>query len=310
MQRRKFLKVSGAVAFGFSGLTTFVPRVANAAQLDVELIAEAATKTLVDNASVPVWRFRGVSANATGLGALSASLGARLGDTLSVTLTNNLDRPINFAVAGMLSNTPACDPGSSQVYTFTVDRAGSFLFFDELNGDTSKMMGLTGPMVVAPADGSARLMPDGALLDRQYTLMLSELDAGINRSGNGAGNIVDYEPNYYFVNGLSYPQVRSDLSTDLIMGQGEKVGIRLINGGLIFNSMHFHGYHVSVINRNRSVESAVINKDTVLVSPGECVDVIVDVNQVGDYPMHNHFLPAVTANGVYGNGAMLMMRAS
>jgi len=74
--------------------------------------------------------------------------------------------------------------------------------------------------------------------------------------------------------------------------------------------MHFHGYHVDVTLRNRVNEMRVVSKDSVQVLVGECVDTLLQVNQLGDYPVHSHYLPSVTANGVYPYGNMLLMRAT
>mgnify|MGYP001818238701 CR=1 FL=1 len=93
---------------------------------------------------------------------------------------------------------------------------------------------------------------------------------------------------------------------------GEDVAIRLINTGLIFSPQHFHGYHVNVASRDRLPETTVIEKDTVVVYTGECVDVILPVAQPGVYPLHTHFVPGVTANGTYVNpygGALIVMSA-
>ncbi len=96
------------------------------------------------------------------------------------------------------------------------------------------------------------------------------------------------------------------------IAQGEEVAIRLINAGLITYPMHFHGYHVRVASRDRVPETAVVDKDTVLVGLNECVDVILPVTQAGVYPIHSHYVPAVTANGVYVNpygGGLVVMSA-
>jgi FtsP/CotA-like multicopper oxidase with cupredoxin domain len=165
-----------------------------------------------------------------------------------------------------------------------------------------------------PADGSNSLYGGGPTFDRQYTLVLSELDDRLNQAvSNGQSyGMAEYEPNYFFVNGLSYPGTAKDDSTLVAMSVGENVAIRFINTGMIVSPMHFHGYHVNVISRNRVGETTVIEKDTVLVDIGECVDVILPVNQSGTYPLHTHFVPGVTANGVYVNpygGALVVMSA-
>jgi hypothetical protein len=74
--------------------------------------------------------------------------------------------------------------------------------------------------------------------------------------------------------------------------------------------MHFHGYHVNVATRNRVVETSVIEKDTVQVEIGACVDVILPVVQTGVYPLHTHYVPGVTANGSYANGGLILMSAA
>ncbi|HFQ14297.1 MAG TPA: hypothetical protein ENK40_05830, partial [Gammaproteobacteria bacterium] len=76
---------------------------------------------------------------------------------------------------------------------------------------------------------------------------------------------------------------------------------------------HFHGYHVNVISRNRVPETVAINKDTTQVDRDMCTDVILPVNQPGAYPLHTHYVPGVTANGVYIDpygGALIVLLAS
>jgi len=314
MKRRTFLTgLAGSTAFALSGLTLLAPRSAQAASVSVNLVAEDSLKTLVDGVSLFTWRFR--DTGGTGPGALSAGMVVREGDTVNVTVTNALDRAINWVIPGVLTNTAAVSPGASRTYRFTAPAAGSYCFTDGVNGEIGRAMGLSGPLVVMPADGSDRLYTGGPAFDRQYTLVLSEFDDRLNNAvrAGGSYNMADYEPNYFFVNGLSFPDTKSDGDTRVAMNVGEAVAIRFINAGCITSPMHFHGYHVQVATRNRSPVTDVVDKDTVLVNLGECVDVILPVNQPGAYPLHTHFVPGVTANGVYVNpygGALVIMSAA
>ena len=122
--------------------------------------------------------------------------------------------------------------------------------------------------------------------------------------------MANYEPNYFFANGLSYPDTTDDSDTYVSMNTGEDVAIRFINGGAITYPMHFHGYHVNVATRNRVPETQVIEKDTVQVDRDECVDVILPVVQSGAYPLHTHYVPGVTADGTYANGGLIIMNAA
>jgi len=315
INRREFVKSAAVMAgaFGFSGLTTFTPRHSLAATTTFDLAAEASPKTMVDGTELTVWQFRDL--NGSGPGQVSAGMVLLEGEPVDITLYNDLDRPVNFSIPDVLTGDPAIAPGSSHTYSFAAPPAGTYLFHDTVNGDLGRVMGLAGPMVVAPAEGGNNLFTDGPAFDRQYTLVLQELDDRVNEAVATGGyfDMADYEPNYFFVNGLSYPDTTADEETLIAMNVGERVALRFVNAGLITNPMHFHGYHVEVATRNRQVETAVINKDTVPVDIGECVDVILPCNQAGTYPLHTHYVPGVTANGVYVNpygGALLVMSAS
>jgi FtsP/CotA-like multicopper oxidase with cupredoxin domain len=330
MKRREFLKASGAglastTVFGLSGLITSCssdsedsPAVdpgvnpgVNPSVINIDLTAEGTTKTLVDGASVFVWQFK--DAVGTGPGALTSGLLVNEGDTVNVTLTNMLDREIRFSIAGVtMSTTDPVGVGDTLTYSFTAPAAGSYMYSDDIHGELGRAMGLAGPMVVMPADGSDTLYSSGPAFDRQYTMFMSELDDRLNTVVEAGGDydMDDYEPNYFFANGLSFPDTTTGGDTKIDMNVGEDVAIRFINGGAITYPMHFHGYHVNVATRNRVVETRAIEKDTVQVERDECVDVILPVAQAGMFPLHTHYVPGVTANGVYANGGLIIMSAS
>jgi len=314
MKRRDFLKtgLAGSAAFAVSGLTMFTPKIASAATVNITLRAEGTSKTLIDGTSVFVWQFRDTSGN-SGPGALTSGLLVREGDTVNVTVQNRVDRSIRFVINGVtMSTTSSVSAGSNRTYSFTAPAAGSYMYTDNRNGELGRAMGLAGPMVVMPANGANRLYDNGPAFDRQYTMFMSELDDRLNAAvqGGGSYNMANYEPNYYFANGLSYPDTTADSDTLIAMNVGEDVAVRFINGGAITYPMHFHGYHVNVATRNRSVETRVIEKDTVQVERNECVDVILPVEQAGAYPLHTHYVPGVSANGTYANGGLIIMNAA
>lgn len=319
MRRREFLKtgVVGAAAFSFSGLTAVTGR-AYAANVQISLVAESATKALAAPATTTIWQYRdNTVAGAKGPGALASGMRVTQGDVVTVNLTNSLGRPVGFVIPG-LSVSPATPtaPGATQAYTFTATEAGSFLFTDHATDLLGRAMGLAGPLVVMPADGSPSLVTGGTPFDNQYTLFLSELDTRLNAAvvagGDGVAELANYEPDYYFVNGLRYPATETDVDTAVklvVATPVRQTALRFINGGLHLNAMHFHGYHVNVAFRNRLAEATVVEKDTVAVGIAECVDVLLPVTQLGMYEVHNHFLPAVTGAGFYPNGALVMLEA-
>ena len=314
LNRRDFLRTSalGMAAFSMSGLTRAFDRAGTAAVIDVSLVAERVVKSMIDGTSVPVWQF--TDPDGTGPGDLTSGLVVLEGDTINVTVQNDLDRAVNFVVPGSFAGTPTVTPGNSRLYSFPAPAAGSYFYSDDANGEIARAMGLSGPLIVMPAGSSDTLYTGGPSFDQQYTLVLHELDDQLNEAIDSGQSfaMADFEPNYFFANGLSYPDTAGDSDTLVSMNQGEDIALRLINAGVITNPMHFHGYHVEVATRNRVPETVVVDKDTVLVNREECVDVILPVSQSGAFPLHTHFVPGVTANGVYVNpfgGALIIMKA-
>ena len=320
--RRDFLKKSAVTVAGFaaSGLTLAPVRKAHGAVLNISIDAEPFSRALIDTTFVPCWRFNDQTNTAPG--SLSSALMLFEGDEVNLTVTNNLapangGRPINLVIPGVpgMENTAAIDPGNNDTYSFTAPAAGSYVFYDNLGGDElGRAMGLIGPMVVTAPLSPDNLFAGGPAFDRQYTLVLNELDDRLNLAvdANMAFDMATYEPNYFFLNGKSAPATLSDPDTEIVMEVGEDVALRFINPGLIASPMHPHGFHVNVATRDRLVETSVVAKDVILVKPGECVDVILPCDQPGTFPLHSHYLPATQANGIYVNpfgGALTNLRA-
>ena len=317
MQRRDFLRrgLGGTMAFALSGLIVG-EKSAEAAGTVVsyDFTAVGSVKTLIDGANVFMWEFKDNS-GVSGPGALGSGIVIKEGDQVEVTVTNTLDRDINFVIPGAMENTPAVAPGATRTYSFLAPAAGSYRYTDDANGFLSQAMGLFGPLVVTPADGSNAFYPGGDNFVKQYTLVMSDLDDRLNAAVEQGGtyDINDYEPNYFFINGLIYPDTTLSADTLITMDLGTDIGIRFISASAIEYPMHYHGYHANVTTRNRKVVTDVISKDTILVNPGETVDTILPVIQAGIFPLHTHYVPAVAANGVYSNpygGGLLLMIAT
>jgi hypothetical protein len=99
------------------------------------------------------------------------------------------------------------------------------MYYDNFNEKTGRAMGLSGPLVVMPADGTEALYSNGPDFDRQYTLVLNELDERLNRAVyNGQSyDMADYEPNYFMINGRDGAGTLTDPATAIEAGPGQKV---------------------------------------------------------------------------------------
>jgi FtsP/CotA-like multicopper oxidase with cupredoxin domain len=71
------------------------------------------------------------------------------GSTIKVTITNALDEPHAFYIPGMVNSGPIA-PGRTKTFQFIASKAGSFLYYDNLNAPVNRVMGLHGALIVMP----------------------------------------------------------------------------------------------------------------------------------------------------------------
>ena len=72
------------------------------------------------------------------------------GDTIDLTITNNLDEPHSFYIPGIYDSGPIA-PGGTVTGTLTASVSGAHMYYDRLNAPVNRVMGLHGGMVVRPS---------------------------------------------------------------------------------------------------------------------------------------------------------------
>ncbi len=213
------------------------------------------------------------------------------GDTVTVTLTNQLSVPVSLVFPGHSVTaeevsaptapgllTLEASPGGAVRYAFTATHAGTYLYHSGTQPELQVEMGIVGAIIVRPygfnhAVPRAYAHPDSAY-DREVLFLLSEMDPRIHETVAFQGAaalqntdyLSDYFPNYWFINGRSAPDTMASPSTPWLPTQpyncmpmmypGEKLLMRIIGGGRDLHPFHYHGNHARIIARNgRLLES-------------------------------------------------------
>jgi len=203
------------------------------------------------------------------------------GQTVTITLTNNLQVPTSLLFPGMTGVTvttnaafPAGpDPGLLTMetpppgtvdYTFTASRPGTFYYQSGTNPDVQVGMGLHGAIVVYPTDPGfddfrhAYNDADSAF-DQEYLFLLTEMDHRMNNTV-AAGRPWDnneFHPVYWFINGRNGPDTLSPPFVPWLPAQpynclpqthpGERVLMRFVGMGRDLHPFHPHGNFINVI---------------------------------------------------------------
>jgi hypothetical protein len=102
---------------------------------------------------------------------------------------------------------------------------------------------------------------------------------------NTVPNTLSMEFNWLTFNGKAGPDC-----TPLIVKQGERVRIRLINIGMDHHPIHLHGHQFVVTGTEggRAPESTWMKQNTALVGVAQARDLEFDAQYIGDWMLHCH----------------------
>jgi FtsP/CotA-like multicopper oxidase with cupredoxin domain len=218
-------------------------------------------------------------------------LRAQLGDRTRIILHNRLPAPTTIHFHGMLVpndmdgvpviSQAAVMPGESFTYEFTVRNAGTNMYHSHFMAQRQVPLGLLGALIITnPNDAT-----DPAS-DIDYAMVLNDGPLG------------------FTLNGKSFPATEP-----IIARPGQVVRVRYMNEGLQIHPMHLHGMPQLVIAKDGFLLPVPHFEDTVLVAPGERIDVLIEATEQGIWALHCHILTHVESDeGMFGMVTALIVQ--
>ena len=249
-----------------------------------ELTASVFTWETEPGKSVEAWGYNGMVPG--------PELRAEVGDRVRIVLHNELPAPTTIHFPGMLVpnvmdgvpviSQPAVMPGESFTYEFTVRNAGTNMYHSHFMAQRQVPLGLLGALIITDPNDTA----DPAS-DVDYAMVLNDGPLG------------------FTLNGKSFP------ATEPIVARlGQVVRVRYMNEGLQIHPMHLHGIPQLVIAKDGFLLPDPHYEDTVLVAPGERVDVLINATELGAWAFHCHILTHVDSDeGMFGMVTALIVVA-
>jgi len=160
--------------------------------------------------------------------------------------------------------------------------------------------------------GASGILRVGYATEGAFRWHLSDLQA------NALDSIADgwvpepaaYTPDFFTINEAHYPNTLEDPTALVTVNVGDTALISVVNAGQMDHVLHFHGFHVTLLQSSRSPERAGWSKDSVPVRRGEGLTLQLVAHQAGTYPVHDHNLIAVTNAGFYPGGMLTQIIVS
>jgi FtsP/CotA-like multicopper oxidase with cupredoxin domain len=231
----------------------------------------------------------------------------REGDRVKITLVNEL--PVGTTIHWHGVNVPPAmdgpaglnqapvEPGETFTYDFIATPAGTRWYHSHTDVATQVMLGLYGAFIVEPKHG-------GTHYDRDYTYILSEWDNELTpdvASGKAPRGPRDqtlsggaFGTDEFLMDGKIHEAI-----PPIVVKEGDKVLLRLINAGTLIHPFHTHGHSFKIVatDGNPVPPAAQLTKDTIAVAPGERYDIVFEANNPGVWMVHCH-IENHAANGM------------
>jgi len=240
---------------------------------EFHLIAEPVKQEIVPGRIVDLWGYNGSAPGPT--------IQVTRGDRVRIIVDNHLPEATShgFEIPVEMDGAPGSSqepipPGGRFVYEFTLSQEGTYFYHSHMA--MQEMIGMIGAFVMHPKETYK------PRVDKDFVIILQEYAILPNIT---VPNSMNMEFNWLTFNGKSGPA-----NTPLIVRQGERVRIRLINLGMDHHPIHLHGHQFVVTGTEggRQPESTWGPGNTVLVGVAQSRDVEFVANNPGDWMLHCH----------------------
>jgi len=252
------------------------------------LIAEPVKQTIIPGRTLDLWGFNGTAPGPT--------IQVNEGDRIRIVFENHLpeatgihwhglELPVEMDGVPGIGQKPVM-PGERFVYEFPLHQNGTFFYHSHMA--MQEMVGMLGGFIIHPKSAYT------PLVEKDFLIALQEYAVLPNST---IPNSMNMEFNWLTLNGKAGPA-----STPLIVLQGERVRIRIINLGMDHHPIHLHGFTFWETGREgaRQPEAIWPRGNTALVGVAQARDVEFVADRVGDWMFHCH-LPHHMMNQMSSN---------
>ena len=275
MRRRTFLKISSAALFSTvanaSGLVSWSPRAEAATIYKTFYITEG----FIQQADGVDVYFRGYSNSSNSLNVPGEVLVMQVGDTINLTVRNNLNSNHSFVIDELGVNT-SIPAGRTRTITITANTPGTYMYYDAVDLPDNRLVGLHGALVVFPSGANTTLEAGRDMPKQEFVWMFNDIDPAWHnaiRNGNNTPN--RYVPRYFTLNGLygrppgapgsHDPNLDSmaDKRTAIHGHLGDRTKVRCLNAGRAQHAVHCHGNHMEWLSSNGRQRDQIWKKDII-----------------------------------------------
>jgi len=212
-----------------------LPHRMNGAVKEFHLVAEPVEREMAPGMTAYLWGYNGQSPGPT--------IEAVEGDRVRIFVTNRLPEHTTVHWHGMILPSgmdgvtgltqPGIPPGKTFVYEFDLVKSGTFMYHPHADEMTQMAMGMMGFFVIHPKD------PALHRVDRDFVFLLNAYDIDPGSYVPRVMEMTDF--NMWCWNSRVFPGI-----SQLVVGKGDRVRVRVGNLTMTNHPIHMHGYDFEV----------------------------------------------------------------
>lgn len=222
-------------------------------------------------------------------------LDVEVGDILELTIynTDTVDHQFELSNISVLGTIQA---GGNDSYSISCNEFGTF--------------GIQATDPIGDILGAMAVLRVGLINEQSFIWNLWEVNDQLSVNvGDGIETTIpnSYKPNTNTINGIVYPATSSDPIGAVTGNVNDTIYISIVNSGNMVHTLHFHGYHVKIVQATKRTSTLNWVKDTAPIFKDETLTVQLIPHQPGMYPVHDHNLVSVLTQNVYPGGMITIL---
>lgn len=217
-------------------------------------------------------------------------LDVEVGDLLELTIYNTDTVDHQFEVAN-LNTLGTIVAGGNATYSIFCNDFGTF--------------GIRATDPIGDILGAFAVLRVGLLNEQAFIWNLWEINDQFSHDvGSGLVTAMPstYRPNTNIINGIVYPNTSTDPLTAVTGSVSDTIYISVVNSGNFTHTLHFHGYHVKIVQATLATDKVNWVKDTAPIHKNETLTFQLIPDKPGMYPVHDHNLVSVLTQNTYPGG--------
>jgi hypothetical protein len=252
------------------------------------LVAEPVKQEILPGRVIDLWGYNGSAPGPT--------IQVNQGDRVRIVFDNHLPESTSihwhgFEIPEAMDGVPGIGqkpiaPGGRFIYEFTLHQEGTYFYHSHMA--MQEMLGMLGAFIMHPKQAyTPAVASDHVILLQEYAVL----------PNNTVPNTMNMEFNWLTFNGKAGPA-----ATPIVVRQGDRVRIRLINLGMDHHPIHLHGFTFWVTGNEgaRLPETQWMRRNTVLVGVAQAQDIEFNAIYPGSWMLHCH-LPHHMMNQMSSN---------